>query len=361
MRRVTVPVKIGPWTIGSEFPVRVQSMTNCSPNDIEGNVNQIRHLYEAGCEVVRLTIPNEESILSLKKIIEIIRQNQIPIPIVADVHFSPTLAIKVLPLVDKVRINPGNFTKIEDFKTLIHLAKQEGKSLRIGVNHGSLSKKILHQFGNTAEGMIHSVLEFIAVAEKESFDQIVLSFKSSDVAMMVEVNQKAADFLDSRGLNFPFHLGVTEAGNDTYGRTKGAIGIGSLLLRGIGDTIRVSLTEDPLQEIPAAYQILQACKLRQTSPEYIACPSCGRTQFDIQKIFNEIKEKTRHFKNIKIAVMGCVVNGIGEMADADYGYVGAGKNKVNLYHKGKLVVAQIPESSAVETLLNLISKTAVDS
>jgi (E)-4-hydroxy-3-methylbut-2-enyl-diphosphate synthase len=194
----------------------------------------------------------------------------------------------------------------------------------------------------------------LQIAAEEDFKHIVLSFKSSNVRKMVEDHRIILPKLDQLGFNFPLHLGVTEAGNESCGRIKGAIGIGSLLLDGIGDTIRVSLTENPIHEIPVAYDILQACGRRFTQTEYIACPSCGRTQFDIQRVFNEIKEKTSHLSGIKIAVMGCVVNGIGEMGGADFGYVGAGPGRVNLYHRDRCIKTNIPEQSAVEELLRLI-------
>jgi (E)-4-hydroxy-3-methylbut-2-enyl-diphosphate synthase len=217
-----------------------------------------------------------------------------------------------------------------------------------------LGQNILERYGDTAEGMYQSAFPFLQIAAEEKFENVVLSFKSSDVGKMVETHRIILPKLDQLGFNFPLHLGVTEAGNENYGRIKGAIGIGSLLLDGIGDTIRVSLTEDPIHEIPVAYDIFQACGRRFTHAEYVACPSCGRTQFDIQRIFNEIKEKTSHLGGIKIAVMGCAVNGIGEMGDADFGYVGAGPGKVNLYRRGQCVKTNISEQSAVAELLELI-------
>jgi (E)-4-hydroxy-3-methylbut-2-enyl-diphosphate synthase len=260
-----------------------------------------------------------------------------------------------VPYADKIRINPGNFSKnFDSFRTLVKSVKKEGKAIRIGINRGSLGKNILEQYGNTAEGMYQSALPFLQIAAEEHFAHIVLSFTSSDVSKMVEDHRTILPQLDPLGFNFPLHLGVTEAGNENYGRVKGAIGIGSLLLDGIGDTIRVSLTEDPVHEIPVAYDILQACGRRVNHAEYVACPSCGRTQFDIQGVFNEIKAKTSHLSGIKIAVMGCVVNGIGEMGDADFGYVGAGPGRVNLYRRNQCIKPNIPQQNAVAELLKLI-------
>ncbi|MDR2812532.1 MAG: (E)-4-hydroxy-3-methylbut-2-enyl-diphosphate synthase, partial [Puniceicoccales bacterium] len=345
IRRPTRIVSIGNLLIGGDYPIRVQSMTNTPTRDIMATTQQIRRLYEAQCEMVRLAVPNFEAVDALRKIKTQLQNDKIPIPLVADIHFSPSIAMACIPYVDKIRINPGNFSnQFDNFRPLIKSVKKEGKAIRIGVNRGSLGRNILEQYGDTAEGMYQIALPFLEIARSEYFENIILSFKSSNVSKMVEDHRIILPKLDRSGFNFPLHLGVTEAGNGSYGRMKGAIGIGSLLLDGIGDTIRVSLTEDPVHEIAVAYDILQACGRRFTHVEYVACPSCGRTQFDIQRIFNEIKERTSHLSGIKIAVMGCVVNGIGEMGDADFGYVGAGPGKVNLYRRNQCAKTNIPEA-----------------
>ncbi|MDR3317262.1 MAG: (E)-4-hydroxy-3-methylbut-2-enyl-diphosphate synthase [Puniceicoccales bacterium] len=354
-RRHTHIISVGHLQIGNDCPIRIQSMTNTPTQDIAATLQQIRRLYEAQCEIVRIAVPNFRAIEAFRSIKSALQNDKIYIPLVADVHFSPSIAIACLPFADKIRINPGNFHNYYDtFKTLIRSAKKEGKAIRIGVNRGSLSKSILEQYDNTSEGVYQSALPFLEIAQEEDFYNIILSFKSSDVNQMIDDHRYILRKLDTRGLNFPIHLGVTEVGNDTYGRIKSAIGIGSLLLEGIGDTIRVSLTEDPVHEISVAYDILQACNKRINHVEYIACPSCGRTQFNIEHIFNEIKEKTAHLRGIKIAVMGCLVNGIGEMGDADFGYIGAGPGRVNLYHKNRCIKTNILEENAVAELLHLI-------
>jgi (E)-4-hydroxy-3-methylbut-2-enyl-diphosphate synthase len=354
-RRSTHAVPIGNLFVGGDYPIRVQSMINVPTQNIAQILQQIRKLYEAQCEIIRITVPNLSSVNALLKIKTQLQEDKIHIPLVADIHFSPSIAMACVPYADKIRINPGNFNEnFDTFRPLVKAMKKEGKTIRIGVNRGSLNKNILAHYDNTAEGMYQSALPFLQIVAEENFKNIVLSFKSSNVSKMVEDHRTILPKLDQLGFNFPVHLGVTEAGNESYGRIKGAIGIGSLLLDGIGDTIRVSLTEDPINEITIAYDILQACNRRSTRAEYIACPSCGRTQFNIQQVFNEIKEKTSHLNGIKIAVMGCIVNGIGEMEDADFGYVGTGPGKINLYRRGQCVKVNISEQNAVEELLKLI-------
>jgi (E)-4-hydroxy-3-methylbut-2-enyl-diphosphate synthase len=355
LRRSTRIVSIGDLSIGGEYPIRVQSMTNAPTRDVAATVSQIRRLHEVHCEIVRVAVPNLEAVDTLRKIKTQLQNDKIPIPLVADVHFSPSIAMACVPYVDKIRINPGNFSENSDaFRPLVKSVKKEGKAIRIGINRGSLGKNILERYGNTAEGMYQSALPLLQIAAEEHFENIVLSFKSSDVGKMIADHRTILPKLDPLGFNFPLHLGVTEAGNESDGRVKGSIGIGSLLLDGIGDTIRVSLTEDPVHEIPVAYDILQACGRRFSHAEYVTCPSCGRTQFDIQDVFNEIKAKTSHLSGIKIAVMGCIVNGIGEMGDADFGCVGTGPGKVNLYRRNQCVKTNISQQNAVMELLQLI-------
>lgn len=354
-RRDTFSVKVGNQIIGSGHPIAVQSMVNVDIRQTQKVITQIENLYQAGCEIVRISIPNLESIDMIKYIKSELNKKKIEIPIVADVHFSTLIAEKVLPYVDKVRINPCNYNNLSAFRTLVKSAKKLHKSIRIGVNYGSVYKKLNKSVDIYSE-IFNNVLEHLKIAEQEDFNQIVLSFKASNVKAMITANLDAVDKLDKLGYKFPLHLGVTEAGNDSYARVKSSVGIGTLLLQGIGDTIRVSLTEDPAQEIQVAYEILQACGARTNFVEYIACPSCGRTQFDIQSVFKEVKDKTKHYKNITIAVMGCVVNGIGEMGNADFGLVGSGQGKVNLYHKGQILKSNIPQESAVDELVEIISR-----
>jgi (E)-4-hydroxy-3-methylbut-2-enyl-diphosphate synthase len=335
-------------------------MTNTPPQNVAETMTQIRQLYEAQCEIIRLSIPNRQAILSLQKIQRQLQNDKIPIALVADVHFSPSIALACIPFAHKVRINPGNFNEnFTAFTELIRSAKREGTAIRIGVNGGSLSKKILEKYGNGGEAMYQSTLPFLEIADAEGFNQMVLSFKASDVGATVTHHREILPKLDQRGFNFPLHLGLTEAGDGVYGRIKSAIAMGSLLLDGMGDTVRVSLTENPVQEIAVAYDILQACGKRFHRAEYIACPSCGRTQFDIQSVFAAIKEKTAHLVGIKIAVMGCMVNGLGEMGDADFGYVGAGPGKVNLYRRNQCVKTNIPEQNAVTELLKIIEASRI--
>lgn len=351
-RRVTRPVPIGNFVIGENNPILVQSMTNTPTEDIAATVHQIHQLVDAGCEIVRLAVPNLNSIKALAEI----RKQSANIPLVADVHFSPTIALACLPFVDKVRINPGNFHPNRDvLKKLFTRAKQEAKAIRLGANWGSIDRTLIAQWGHSPETVYQNFLPFLEAAHEIDFRNIVLSFKASNVPMTVTIIRQLIEKLDATGYNFPFHLGVTEAGNGAMGRIKGAIGIGGLLLDGIGDTLRVSLTEDPVQEIAVAYDILQATQRRISQTEYIACPSCSRTSFDIQRVLSELKAQTTTLQGIKIAIMGCVVNGLGELADADFGCVGAGPGHVNLYAHGQCVKTNIAETDAVRELLSLIA------
>ncbi len=337
--------------IGGNHPIRVQSMTNTPTEDVSATVHQIHQLVDAGCEIVRIAVPNLNSVTALAEI----RKQSTNIPLVADVHFSTTIALACLPFVDKVRINPGNFHPNRDvLKKLFTRAKQEAKAIRLGANWGSIDRMLLAQWGHSTEAVYQSFLPFLEAAHAVNFQNLVLSFKASNVPMTVTIIRQLVEKLDAAGYNFPFHLGVTEAGNGAMGRIKGAIGIGSLLLDGIGDTLRVSLTENPVQEIAVAYDILQATQRRISQTEYIACPSCSRTSFDIQRVLGELKAQTATLKGMKIAVMGCVVNGLGELADADFGCVGAGLGHVNLYAHGRCVKTNIIEADAVRELLQII-------
>jgi len=362
VREKTIPVKVGNAVIGGGAPVLVQSMTTTSPKDVEGSVKQIIELASAGCELARITVPTLADAEKLREISEKVRSAGVKIPLSADIHYQPKAAFEALKWVEKVRINPGNFVSGEDkifesFAPFAREAKKLGRAVRIGVNHGSLSARILAKYGNTPLGMVESALEFLSVCEAENFDQIVFSLKSSHPKEMVEANRLMAERLKTGGHKpYPFHLGVTEAGEGEDGRIKSAVGIGALLIDGIGDTIRVSLTENPVNEIPVAFALLQAAGLRRTKAEFISCPGCGRTLFDLQSVTAEVKKRFSHLKHLSIAVMGCIVNGPGEMAGADFGYVGAASGKVTLYEGSLPVLKNIPQSDALNALENLIKE-----
>jgi (E)-4-hydroxy-3-methylbut-2-enyl-diphosphate synthase len=360
-RRKTRVVNIGGIPLGGSYPVRVQTMTNLPTPDVDGQVAQIVRAAEAGAEYVRITTPTLKDVEYLRQIRE--RLDQLPgtrtVPLIADVHFSPKVAMAAAKVAAKVRINPGNFSKTlegmgEALRPLLAVCKENGTALRIGTNHGSLSERILDQYGDTPEGMVQATLEAVRICRAENFHDIVLSLKSSNVKVMVEATRLLVRRMDEEGMDYPLHLGVTEAGEGEDGRLKSAIGIGSLLVDGIGDTIRVSLTEDPEAEIPVAYGILQASRARITRTEYISCPGCGRTTFKLQEAVKKVKEATAGLTGLKIAVMGCIVNGPGEMADADYGYVGAGPGRVHIYRGREAVLKDVREEEAVEKLLAII-------
>ncbi len=382
-RRKTRIVDIGGVPLGGHHPVRVQTMTNLPTADIEGQVAQILRATAAGAEYVRITVPTLNDVKHLAEIKKRLSREPGPvnrefhdsrftihdIPLIADVHFSPKIAIEAAKVAAKVRINPGNLIKAqgsslkaqgyielmhETMRPLLEVCKHYGTALRIGTNHGSLSERIMDMYGDTPEGMVEATLEAVRICRAESFNDIVLSLKSSNVKVMVEATRLLVRRMEEEGMDYPLHLGVTEAGEGEDGRLKSAIGIGSLLIDGIGDTIRVSLTEDPEYEIPVAYGILQASRARITRTEYISCPGCGRTTFNLQQAVKKVKEATAHLTGLKIAVMGCIVNGPGEMADADYGYVGAGPGKVHVYKGKEAVERNVDESDAVERLVRLI-------
>jgi (E)-4-hydroxy-3-methylbut-2-enyl-diphosphate synthase len=367
---------VGDIQIGSEHPVVVQSMINEDTLDIEGSVQAIRRLHEVGCEIVRLTVPSMAHAKALEEIRQRLRLTYQPVPLVADVHHNGIkIAMEAAAHVEKVRINPGlfvferpqpgrsdytqaEFDQIrnrirETFTPLVQLLKAEGKAMRIGVNHGSLAERMMFTYGDTPEGMVESALEFAQICNELDFHHLVFSFKASRPQVMLAAYRLAARRMDALGYNYPFHLGVTEAGDGEYGRVKSAVGIGTLLAEGIGDTIRVSLTEDPVKEIPVAYGILQAMGMRKTMVEYVACPSCGRTLFNLETVLQKVREATSHLVGLDIAVMGCIVNGPGEMADADYGYVGKTPGYISLY-RGKDEVKKVPEAEGVQELIALI-------
>ena len=375
-------IKIGNLTLGGGAPIRVQSMTNTDTMDTQATVDQALRMVEAGCELVRITAPDVKAAENLGRIKDELLKRGCEVPLVADIHFNPKAAEVAATLVEKVRVNPGNYTdrnsgkwKVESGKwsdelereyqeevkrigermsTLIDVCKQHHTAMRIGTNHGSLSERIMSRYGNTPEGMAQSAIEFAQVCREQDYHDLVFSMKASNVKVMVESTRLFVQKMHDMGMDYPIHLGVTEAGDGMQGRLKSAAGIGALLLDGIGDTVRVSLTEDPEKEMPVAYDILQAVGARITQCEYIACPSCGRTQYDIQKALQEIKAKTAHLVGVKIGVMGCIVNGPGEMADADYGYVGSGAGKITLYKGKQIVKRDIDQKDAVEELVKLI-------
>ena len=457
-RRHTTSTKVGNLEIGSEHPVRIQTMANTSTNDIDGSVAQANRCFAAGAELLRYTTQGVREVESLAQIHQrlIASSPHCPIaPLVADVHFQSDVADAAAKVVEKVRINPGNYidparkfkqidytdeeyqTELERlrkrFVQLLDICKEHKTALRIGVNHGSLSDRIMSRYGDTPEGMVESCMEFLRVAVAEDFKDIVLSIKASNTRVMVTTVRLLVWQMAEENMAFPLHLGVTEAGEGEDGRVKSAVGIGALLADGIGDTIRVSLSEAPEKELPVAKalvdyfaneqqsiryaattqvkvegntvyysnedtdwttfqlhaaaecgrllwdynctelvlnnehfaaedllrlskDILQAARVRMYKTEYISCPGCGRTLFDLEQTIAEVKAATAHLQGLKIGIMGCIVNGPGEMADADYGYVGAGRGKVSLYKGKECVLKNIPQEEAVEQLLALIEK-----
>ncbi|MEQ8970064.1 MAG: (E)-4-hydroxy-3-methylbut-2-enyl-diphosphate synthase [Coleofasciculus sp. C1-SOL-03] len=375
-RRQTRPVRVGNVTIGGGHPVVVQSMINEDTLDLEGSVAGIRRLHEIGCEIVRVTVPSMAHAKALAQIKQKLIQTYQDVPLVADVHHNGMkIALEVAKHVDKVRINPGlyvfekpksdrteytqaEFEQIgakikETLAPLVISLRDQGKAMRIGVNHGSLAERMLFTYGDTPEGMVESALEFIRICESLDFRNLVISLKASRVPVMLAAYRLMVRRMDELGMDYPLHLGVTEAGDGEYGRIKSTAGIGTLLAEGIGDTIRVSLTEAPEKEIPVCYSILQALGLRKTMVEYVACPSCGRTLFNLEDVLHEVREATKHLTGLDIAVMGCIVNGPGEMADADYGYVGKQPGYISLY-RGREEIKKVPEDQGVEELINLI-------
>lgn len=472
-RRKTTQTKVGNIYIGSDSPIRIQTMANTSTNDIEGSVAQAQRCIAAGAELVRFTTQGLREVGSLKEIHEKLNSpaplkegvpavhpsspslggvGEVGVPLVADVHFQADVADAAAQVVEKVRINPGNYIDParkfkhidyteeeyqaelgrlrERFTRLLNICKTHHTAIRLGVNHGSLSDRIMSRYGDTPAGMVESVMEFLRVAVSEQFMNIVISVKASNTRIMVETVRLLVGQMDKEGMAFPLHLGVTEAGEGEDGRIKSAVGIGALLADGIGDTVRVSLSEAPENEIPVARalvdyfvspqsiryadntriseengtvfysnddtdwelfqlhaaaecgrllweynatnivlsnphfgadrlerlskDILQAARVRIYKTEYISCPGCGRTLFDLEKTIAEVKAATAEFTGLKIGIMGCIVNGPGEMADADYGYVGAGRGRISLYRGKECVLKNIPQEEAVEALLELI-------
>ena len=411
MRLITEKVSVGssPVIIGGGSRIVVQTMCNTHTDDIGGTLAQCRAMVRAGAEMIRITVPGLQDVPHIKAIRDSLRAEGIYVPIVADIHFSAQTAIEVARVVDKVRINPGNFHKDhniarERFRELIEVCRECGTAIRIGINHGSLGEYITNLYGNTPQAMAEAAMEWVRMCVEADFRQVVISLKSSNTVSMVQGYRELVAMMQREGTIFPLHVGVTEAGGGDSGRIKSCVGIATLLEEGIGDTIRVSLTEDPVNEIPVARylaarysgaampqlperelrmldaactwgpklmrhviddipaevdpylrdEIMQAARRRFYKPEYIACPGCGRTMYDLQKAYREVMEKTSCFKDIVIAVMGCIVNGPGEMADADWGYVGEGGGKVSIYKKNVPVLRHVPEDEAPDRLVALI-------
>lgn len=479
-RRKSLQVAIGSTKIGGDNPIAVQSMTNTATADVAASVAQIERIADAGAPIVRLTAQGIKEGEAFAQIMPALRSEGYQTAIVADIHFVPQIASIAADYVDKVRINPGNYrTEGGELEALIEKCRKRGVALRIGVNHGSLARHIVDKFGDTPQGMVASAMEFLRRCRAANFDQVVVSMKSSNTRVMVHAYRLLVEAMEAEGMLYPIHLGVTEAGNGLEGRIKSAVGIGALLADGIGDTIRVSLTEAPENEIPVAQMlvehfsaregeftithperyspteyrrrsdiqtpiihsevtdeflvldsvssnptaewraailslesekqpvvirrkyegsleqvaicaaadmggllldgvadgvwidapqlseqelttielnILQASRVRISHTEYIACPSCGRTLYDIEGTLAQIKAKTSHLKGLKIGVMGCIVNGPGEMADADYGYVGAAAGKITLYKGREVVCRNIPQEQALDRLIEIIKE-----
>lgn len=347
VRRDTKGIKVGPVAIGGGAPVSVQSMTNTDTRDSAATVQQIEQLARAGCEIVRVAVPDREAAEALKGIKE-----QIAIPLIADIHFDHRLALLALENgVDALRINPGNIGSAEKVKAVVDRAKAKGIPIRIGVNAGSLEKELLAKYGHpTPEAMVESALRHIDILEKLNFDLIKISLKASDVPLMLQAYR-----LLSQRVNYPLHVGVTEAGTVTSGTIKSSVGIGTLLAEGIGDTIRVSLTGHPVHEVRVGFEILKVLGLRQKGATLISCPTCGRCEINLIPIAEQVEAKLLEVdKPLKVAVMGCVVNGPGEAREADIGIAG-GKGVGLLFKKGE-VIRKVKEDELVQALLEELDK-----
>ncbi len=347
VRRQSSKIKLGNTTLGGDSPVLVQSMLNVPSTDIDGSVAQAKALAAAGCQVIRFAIPDEAALDLIEPI-----KNAVDVPLVADIHFNYRLALGAAQRgIDKIRINPGNIGSDDRVKAVADICREKQIPIRIGVNSGSLEKHILAKYGApTPEAMVESAMYHAALLEKFDFNDIVISIKSSNVPTMIAAYEMAAQRCD-----YPLHLGVTEAGTERMGIIKSAAGIGSLLCHGIGDTIRVSLTDDPVKEVFAAMDILKAIGLKNDSPYLIACPTCGRTRIDLVGLAKQVEEKLRDVhKPIKVAVMGCVVNGPGEAREADIGIAG-GDGEGLLFKKGQ-ILRKVPEDQLLTELMKEIDK-----
>ena len=451
IRRISSVAHVGNIEIGGQNPIRIQSMATTDTNDTEGSVAQAKRIIDAGGELVRFTTQGTREAENMKNISARLKADGYSQPLVADVHFTAHTADIAAQYCEKVRINPGNYVdpgrtfkhleytdaeyaeelqKIErKLIPFINICKEHKTAVRIGVNHGSLSDRIMSRYGDTPAGIVESCMEFLRIFKRESFNDVVISIKASNTVVMVQSVRLLVKAMDQEDMHYPLHLGVTEAGEGEDGRIKSAVGIGALLTEGIGDTIRVSLSEEPECEIPVARKlvdmidectqlrqdaessieadtitltldapdwetlqlkaamavgallidrkatkliikkkgedtpltaladgILQAARIKFTKTEYISCPGCGRTLYNLQDTIARIKAATQHLVGLKIGIMGCIVNGPGEMADADYGYVGAGRGKISLYKQKVCVEKNIPEEEAVDKLLQLIAE-----
>lgn len=347
MNKNTKKIKLGNTFIGGDAPVLVQSMLNIPAHDIENSVKQACRLEEAGCQVIRFAVPDEEALGLIEPI-----KNATAVPLVADIHFDYRLALGAAERgIDKIRINPGNIGDESRVKAVAYACRQKNIPIRIGVNSGSLEKEILAKYGSpTPQAMVESAMYHASLLEKYDFDDIVISIKSSNVNTMIKAYELAA-----QQCSYPLHLGVTEAGTQRMGIIKSAVGIGSLLTHGIGDTIRVSLTDDPVKEVYAAFDILKAVGLKTDCPYLISCPTCGRTKIDLVSLANQVEERLRDCKKpIKVAVMGCIVNGPGEAKEADIGIAG-GDGCGLIFKKGE-ILRKVPEGELLEELMKEIDK-----
>ncbi len=346
-RKITRSVKVGNLLIGGGNNVVIQSMCNTDTRNVKETVAQIKRLEEAGCEMVRVAVPDMEAAKAIGEI-----KKEISIPLVADIHFDYRLALEAMEQgIDKVRINPGNIGSEEKIRAVVEKAKEKHIPIRIGVNSGSLEKDLLEKYGHvTPEALVESALKHVRILERYDFHDIVISIKASSVPFSI-----AAYSLLSQKVDYPLHVGITEAGTVWGGTVKSAVGIGSILAMGIGDTIRVSLTGDPVEEIKAAKEILKSLELRKFGVEFVSCPTCGRTQIDLVSIASQVEEKCRKInKNIKVAVMGCVVNGPGEAREADIGIAG-GKGEGLIFKKGDRI-KKVPENRLIDSLMAEIEK-----
>ena len=346
-RKKTREVNIGGVKIGGDNPIAIQSMCNTDTRNVEETVKQIKELENAGCEIIRVAVPDMQAAEAIKDI-----KRQIDIPLVADIHFDYRLALKAIDGgIDKIRINPGNIGSEDRVKQVADMAKKNGIPIRVGVNSGSLEKHLVEKYGGvTPEGLVESALGHVRLLEKYDFYDTVISIKASNVPFSVEVYELLSETVD-----YPLHVGITEAGTVWGGTIKSAVGIGAILSRGIGDTIRVSLTGNPVEEIYAAKEILKDMNLRKFGVEFVSCPTCGRTSIDLISIANEVESKVKNIdKNIKVAVMGCAVNGPGEAREADIGIAG-GHGEGLIFRKGE-IIRKVPENMLVDELMKEIEK-----
>ena len=347
MRKTTKTVDIGGVKIGGNNPVAIQSMCNTDTRDVKATVNQILRLEEAGCEIIRVAVPDQEAAAAVADI-----KKAIHIPLVVDIHFDYRLALECMKNgADKVRINPGNIGGTDRVKKVVETAKERSVPIRIGVNGGSLEKELIEKYGGpTADALVESAMRHVKILENEDFDNTVVSIKISNVPVMIEAYRKFSEISD-----LPLHIGVTEAGTLRSGTIKSAIGIGSLLSDGIGDTMRVSLTADPVEEIYAAYDIQRILGLRKKGVQLVSCPTCGRTRINLIEIANEVEKRLANVdKDITVAVMGCAVNGPGEAREADIGIAG-GCGEGLIFRKGK-IIKKAPENKIIDELMNEIEK-----